>query len=94
MFGPQNKNFLSFPIEGFTLALDFKMSTKTIALVKKLDAMVIDMGGRIYLTKDSLMNENTFKATYSNWSLFEKTREKYGAIGHFSSAQSKRLGLL
>jgi hypothetical protein len=51
------------------------------------------MGGRIYLTKDAVMQEATFKATYPKWEEFESVREKYGAIGKFSSAQSKRLGL-
>ena len=94
MFGRQNQNLLSFPIEGYTLALDFKMNTETAVLIKELDAMVADLGGRIYLTKDALMSEQTFKDTYPKWEQFEKIKEKYGAIGHFASAQSKRLGLL
>ena len=55
--------------------------------------MTLDMAGRLYLTKDAVMQEATFKATYPNWKKFEAVREKYGAIGKFSSAQSKRLGL-
>jgi len=39
------------------------------------------------------MQEATFKESYSNWETFEHVREKYGAIGKFSSSQSKRLGL-
>jgi hypothetical protein len=70
------------------------MNTNTIALIKVLDEMVANMGGRIYLTKDALMTEQTFKASYPRWQEFEKLREKYGAIGHFASCQSKRLGLL
>ena len=92
-FGESNQNYLSFPIEGYTLALDFKVSEKTIQLIKKLDLMVADLGGRLYLTKDALMSEKMFKTTYPNWQEFEKVRAKYGAIGKFSSNQSKRLGL-
>jgi decaprenylphospho-beta-D-ribofuranose 2-oxidase len=51
------------------------------------------MGGRLYLTKDAVMLESTFKSTYPNWEKFEALREQYGAIGKFSSTQSKRLGL-
>lgn len=94
MFGAQNQNLLSFPMEGYTMALDFKMNSQTISLIQKLDAMVADWGGRIYLTKDALMSEQTFKTTYPHWQAFEKVRDKYGALGHFASAQSKRLGLL
>ena len=92
-FGVRNENLLSFPIEGYTLALDFKASETAIKTVKKLEAMVVDMGGRLYLTKDAVMQESTFKATYPNWEKFEAIREQYGAIGKFSSTQSKRLGL-
>ena len=93
VFGEHNANYLSFPMAGYTLALDFKVSPEVIALVQRLDAMVMDMGGRIYLSKDALMSEATFKATYTQWEQFEAVRAKYGAIGKFASQQSKRLGL-
>jgi len=92
-FGPANQNLLSFPIEGYTLALDFKMSPSVIDLLHRLDDMVADMGGRVYLTKDAVMREASFKTTYPKWQEFEKMRQKYGAISKFASAQSKRLGL-
>ena len=92
-FGSANNNLLSFPMEGYTLALDFKISASAIKIVSRLEDLVIDMGGRIYLTKDALMQEKTFKVTYPNWEKFESVRAQYGAIGKFSSAQSKRLGL-
>lgn len=93
MFGPGNANPLSFPVEGYTLALDFKMCEATVRLLRDLEAMVIEHGGRIYLTKDALMSEQSFKAGYPRWHEFETVRERYGAIGHFASAQSRRLGL-
>jgi len=92
-FGPANQNMLSFPIEGYALALDFKIAQSTICLLHKLDDMVVGMGGRIYLTKDAVMQEQTFKRTYPTWQAFEAVRQEYGAIGKFASAQSKRLGL-
>jgi hypothetical protein len=88
-----NENFLSFPIEGYTLTLDFKMSQEIVQLIKLLDSMVVEMGGRIYLAKDALMSEASFKKTYPQWDQFESVRAKYGAIGKFVSSQSKRLGL-
>ncbi len=93
VFGKENENFLSFPIEGYTLALDFKMSQETVQLIGLLDSMVVEMGGRIYLTKDALMSETAFKKMYPEWERFEAVRAKYGAIGKFASSQSKRLGL-
>ena len=93
-FGKANDNFLSFPAEGYTLALDFKLNPSTLQTVSRLEAMTVDMGGRLYLAKDAVMQEMTFKTTYPNWEKFEAVRQKYGAIGKFSSSQSKRLGLL
>jgi FAD/FMN-containing dehydrogenase len=92
-FGAANQNLLSFPLAGFTLALDFKASTSTIALLHRLDDMVAAMGGRVYLTKDAVMTESTFKKTYTQWQTFEAVRHQYGAVDKFASNQSKRLGL-
>jgi decaprenylphospho-beta-D-ribofuranose 2-oxidase len=92
-FGKANDNLLSFPTEGYSLALDFKLNASTMQTVGRLEAMIVDMGGRLYLTKDAVMQETTFKATYLNWAKFEAVRKKYGAIGKFSSAQSQRLRL-
>ena len=57
LFGKSNPQaYNSFPIEGYTLALDFKVNNKLKKLVKDLDAIVEEFGGRIYLTKDSMSN--------------------------------------
>ena len=75
------------------MALDFKISQGTLALMDSLDSIVLDYGGRLYLTKDARMSEQTFKSSYQGWYQFEEVRERYGAVGKFSSLQSKRLGL-
>lgn len=55
LFGKNNpKAYNSFPIEGYTLALDFKVNSKLKSLVNNLDEIVEEFGGRIYLTKDSM----------------------------------------
>lgn len=92
-FGPANQHLLSFPMEGYTLALDFKCSAHTFALLQALDALVLSVGGRLYLSKDALMSEAMFKQTYPRWQEFEDIRQRYDAVGAFASAQSKRLGL-
>ena len=92
-FGKQNNNLLSFPMSGYTLVFDFKVNKTLFKNLNELDKIVIDMGGRIYLTKDSCMSEKMFKHTYKKWEKFQEIREKYHAIGKFCSDQSKRLGL-
>lgn len=55
LFGKNNPlAYNSFPFEGYTLALDFKVNSKLAGLVKKLDEIVEEYHGRIYLTKDSM----------------------------------------
>ncbi len=55
LFGKDNPEaYNSFPIEGYTLALDFKVNKKLKKLVAQLDDIVEEFGGRIYLTKDSM----------------------------------------
>lgn len=91
--GPANDCPLSFPLEGYTLALDFKVTSGVFSLLDELDAMVADFGGRLYLTKDARMSEALFKRCYPQWEFFQEVRAHYGAIGTFSSLQSRRLGL-
>ena len=93
IFGNANQNLLSFPVEGYTLALDFKVEPNLFELLNELDRLVLKHGGRLYLSKDARMSEVTFKASYPRWSEFEAIRRQYFAIGNFASYQSKRLGL-
>ena len=93
VFGKQNDNLLSFPLAGYTLALDFKIEEGLFPLLDRLDAMVLDYGGRSYLTKDVHMSELTFKLSYPRWEEFQAIREQNGTKGIFASYQSRRLGL-
>lgn len=91
--GRQNQNLLSFPMEGYTLALDFKRNAQVFTLLNKLDTIVQRYGGRLYLTKDARMSASFFKATYPKWESFQHIREKYGALALYNSLQSHRIGL-
>ncbi|MGB3413714.1 MAG: FAD-binding oxidoreductase [Microbacteriaceae bacterium] len=92
-FGPGNDSPLSFPIAGYTLALDFVANAKSFALMDHFDQIVEAHGGRLYLSKDARMSELFFKRSYPKWEDFQRIREEYGALGKFASAQSERLGL-
>jgi decaprenylphospho-beta-D-ribofuranose 2-oxidase len=92
-FGAANDNLLSFPVEGYTLALDFKYEAGLLELLSELDAMVLAYDGRLYLCKDARMSEATFKHSYPNWTRFQEVRARYGALHKFASLQSRRLGL-
>lgn len=93
VFGQGNDNYLSFPTEGYTLALDFKMDSTLLSFLDKLDEIVLEYGGKLYLTKDSRMSEAVFKQSYPQWQKFQEVRQSVGAHNLFNSLQSQRLGL-
>ena len=92
-FGPGNDNPLSFPMAGYTLAMDFARGAGTAALCARLDDLVVAHGGRLYLAKDACMSPATFRRGYPRWEAFQAVRERYGALTRFNSLQSRRLGL-
>ncbi len=93
LFGDGNANPLSFPLKGYSLAVDFKAEAATFELLKVLDSIVAAHGGRLYLAKDARMSEATFKAGYPRWQEFEEVRARWHAHGRFMSSQSRRLGV-
>ena len=92
-FGPANDNYLSFPFEGYTLALDFKIEPDLAILLQRLDDIVLDYGGRLYLSKDSRMQKEMFRAGYPKLDAFRQARQSWKADRLFHSLQSHRLGL-
>ena len=59
LFGDNNpKAYNSFPLPGYTLALDFKVNSELKKLIENLDLIVEAFGGRIYRTKDAMSNPN------------------------------------
>lgn len=90
-FGPQDSR-ASFPMAGYTLALDFPLRADTPALLDRLDRIALDHGGRFYLAKDSRMSAETLRAADPRMAAFHDWRRQAGA-GRFASAQSERLQL-
>ena len=65
LFGKQ-ESYISFPMEGYTLALDFPMKKGILPFLDELDNIVHDFGGRIYLSKDASMKATHFHNGYAN----------------------------
>lgn len=91
-FGPQDSP-ISFPMAGYTLALDFPRTARAIDLMPRLDAITLDHGGRFYLAKDSRLPAETFTAADPRAAEFAAWRQARGLASAFSSAQSERLTL-
>jgi hypothetical protein len=93
LHGSENKNYLSFPIKGYSLALDFKIQKRLFGFLNELDEIVLKYGGRIYLAKDSRVSKEVFEQGYPNIDKFRKIRKTYGMNEKIQSMQSRRLGL-
>ena len=84
---------ISFPMEGYTLALDFPRSKKVESLLDKLDKLVIKYNGRFYLTKDSRLSSSSFLMSDTRVEEFKKYRNQNNLKHHFESYQSDRLNI-
>jgi FAD/FMN-containing dehydrogenase len=91
--GGQSFGLLSFPMAGYTLALDFPATRANLALLDELDSIVADHGGRIYLAKDSRTSAAAVAAGYGRIDEFREVRRRWGLDGKYSSLQSRRLEL-
>ena len=83
----QSLGMLSFAQPGVTLALDFpNKNAQTLALFARLDAIVREAGGRIYMAKDARMPRDLFESGYPRHTEFLTFRDP-----GISSALSRRL---
>ena len=84
---------LSFPMAGYTLALDFPVTERNLALMDELDAVVRAHGGRIYLAKDARAGRPVIDSGYAGVDAFRDLRATPGEGAHLESLLSRRLGL-
>jgi decaprenylphospho-beta-D-ribofuranose 2-oxidase len=93
-FGPGNDGILSFPMAGWTLALDFPARTPGLAgLLDSLDADVLEAGGRVYLAKDSRVAPDTLAGMYPRLPEFREVRAEIDPDAVMASDLSRRLRL-
>ena len=89
-FGAQDSRF-SFPMAGYTLALDFPRTPAAMRLMDRLDAIALDHGGRFYLAKDARLRPETLRRADARADGFAEMRRQTGRAWAFASAQSERL---
>ncbi len=92
-FGKQENQYLAFPEEGYTLAMDFAMEPRLFPFLEELDAIVLEYGGRVYLTKDARLPKDTFQKMYPQTENFLKIRNLLDPERKIRSLQSERLGI-
>jgi decaprenylphospho-beta-D-ribofuranose 2-oxidase len=92
--GPESRSLLGFPMEGWTLAVDFPLGytnlSETLSLIDKL---VAGCGGRIYLTKDSRMAAEFLNTSYPKIEEWKSIKVELDPNMIWQSDQGRRLNL-
>jgi FAD/FMN-containing dehydrogenase len=99
--GAQGRGMLSFPMAGYTLALDLPIRSGKLlaghpddglfALLNKLDEIVLQHGGRVYLAKDARLSAVSFRAMYPRYVEWLKIKNAVDPGNRFSSSLARRL---
>jgi decaprenylphospho-beta-D-ribofuranose 2-oxidase len=84
---------MSFPMRGYTLAMDFPVTDPVFGFLDEIDALVVAAGGRLYLAKDARQSRATFEQGYVGLDRFRALRKQIGADRRFASHLSARLGI-
>ena len=90
--GAQNSALLSFPMAGYTLALDIPLrDVGVFTLLRSLDEIVLRCGGRVYLAKDALLTPQAFRVMYPRYSEWLAIKREVDPMQRFQSSLAQRL---
>jgi len=92
--GPQSGGPLSFPLQGWTLAIDLPAACEGLRrALNELDEMIAEAGGRVYLSKDARMRPQALEAMYPELDRFRETRARVDPGELLQSDLGRRVGL-
>lgn len=91
--GAGRAGYLSFPMEGYTLAVDFPARPAAAPLIAELQAATAAAGGRIYLAKDALATPAQVKAMYPDWTKWAEEAAKADPDRALETDMTRRLEL-
>lgn len=94
-FGAGSAAPLSFPMPGWTLALDLPAGSRGLrAVLPEVDRLVLAAGGRFYLAKDAHADPESFALGYPRLREWQDVREGLDPHRRFVSDLARRLGLI
>lgn len=91
--GPGRAGHMSFPMEGYTLAVDFPNRPAAERLIREMETRTAEAEGRIYLAKDALSGPETIAAMYPEHADWMKAVKKADPDGAYVTDLVRRLKL-
>lgn len=91
--GPGRAGYMSFPMEGYTLAVDFPNTKGVEKVVARLEEKTAEAGGRIYLAKDALSGPDSVRAMYPEHREWQEAVAKADPEQAYSTDIVRRLKL-
>jgi decaprenylphospho-beta-D-ribofuranose 2-oxidase len=85
---------LSFPIPGWTLALDFPVKPGLLPFLDRLDQVVMEVGGRVYLAKDARLPAAHLAVMYPELERWRAIKASVDPANRFTSVLARRVGLV
>ena len=94
-FGPGSPGHLSFPMAGWTLALDLPVGPAALPRVlDELDELVLSAGGRLYFAKDARLDGRHLRAMYPRVDEFLSVKARVDPENLLTSDLARRLDLI
>lgn len=91
--GSGRAGFMSFPMEGYTLAIDFPNRAGVGPLIAELEEITQAVGGRVYLAKDATLDPTHLASMFPEVAKFAKVISKIDPDGIYETDQTRRLNI-